>query len=81
MALVTHIDTEYYSGFLNEPPPFKARTRLVLSDDGVGIFLRFGPSECPDSELLAITLTTEDAKQLRMGLAYALGNLGEYPSS
>ncbi|MEI6704164.1 MAG: hypothetical protein WCL71_11615 [Deltaproteobacteria bacterium] len=77
MASEKHIDKEFPSGSLVEPPPFNSKTRLVLSDNGVGIFLEFGPEGCSCSALQAITLTPDEVRQLRYGLECALGNLGE----
>lgn len=77
MASETHFDKEFYSGSLLSPPPFTQQSRLVLSDNGVGIFLQFGPAGCSDSELTAISLPADAVKDLRHHLENALGNIGE----
>jgi hypothetical protein len=77
MASETHLDKEFYSGSFTSPPPFTQQTRLVLSDNGVGIFIQFGPAGCADSELTVITLPPDAVKDLRCRLENALGNIGE----
>ena len=79
MASETHIDEVFPSGSLCHPHPFMAKTRMVLCDNSVGIFLQFGHGGCSDNELQAITLTPQQVRDLRTGLANALGNIGEWP--
>ena len=77
MATTTHIDIEAPSGSLNEMKEFTSASRLVLSDNGVGIFLQFGPKGCQDKDLTALTLTPDQVRELRFGLESALGDTGE----
>ncbi|MEJ6561088.1 MAG: hypothetical protein QNL71_08495 [Akkermansiaceae bacterium] len=77
MASETHIDRTFSSGSFQEPPPFNSKARLIVSDNGAGIFLQIGDLAAKPENIEAINLGADGARGLICALKNALDNIGE----
>lgn len=78
MSSERHFDDNLPSGSLQEPPPFSEFSRILLVDNGDGIFLQVGTANCLDSDLKSVAITKENAEKLIDGFKNALGNTGQW---
>ena len=77
MASQIHLDTVFYSGIPRNAQPFESKSRLILTDNGVGIFLQVASEAEFSDEVPMLTLGADGARSLIEGLTTALGNIGE----